>query len=100
LLLDDEAFLAPFVPFFDPRFARRSTPIETHLRMMFRKFWFRLDYKSLCPEVVDPITWRRFCRIPFDGTVPHPATLVKALHVLSAASGDHARVMSCDDVLR
>ena len=29
-LLDDPAFLAPFVPFFDPRIGRPSTPMETY----------------------------------------------------------------------
>jgi IS5 family transposase len=27
--------------------------------------------------VADSITWRRFCRIPIDGRVPHPTTLMK-----------------------
>jgi IS5 family transposase len=31
----------------------------------------------LCAEVSDSISWRRFCRIPLDGTVPHPTTLMK-----------------------
>ena len=34
-LLDDPAFFAPFVPFFDPRVGRPSTPMETYLRLMF-----------------------------------------------------------------
>ena len=34
-LLDDPTFLAPFVPFFDPRMGRPSTPMETYLRLMF-----------------------------------------------------------------
>ena len=28
-LLDDPVFFAPFVPFFDPRIGRPSTPMET-----------------------------------------------------------------------
>jgi len=32
----------------------------------------------LCAEVSDSITWRRFCRIPLDGRVPHPTTLMTA----------------------
>jgi IS5 family transposase len=36
-LLDDEVFFAPFRPFFDPRFGRPSTPMETYLRLMFLK---------------------------------------------------------------
>ena len=70
-LLDDRVFFAPFVPFFDPRVGRPSTPMETYLRMMFLKFRYRLGYESLCAEVIDSITWRRFCRIPLDGTRCH-----------------------------
>src|SRR5947207_6700550 len=44
---------------------------------MFLKFRYRLGYESLCAEVSDSITWRRFCRIPLDGKVPHPTTLMK-----------------------
>jgi transposase, IS5 family len=76
-LLDDPAFFAPFVPFFDPRMGRPSTPMEIYLRLMFLKFRYRLGYESLCREVTDSITWRRFCRIPLDGAVPHPTTLMK-----------------------
>jgi transposase, IS5 family len=76
-LLDDPAFFASFVPFFDPRVGRPSTPMEVYLRLMFLKFRYRLGYESLCREVSDSITWRRFCRIPLDGCVPHPTTLMK-----------------------
>jgi transposase, IS5 family len=41
------------------------------------KFRHRLGYESLCAEVADSISWRRFCRIPLDGKVPHPTTLMK-----------------------
>ena len=37
-LLDDPAFFAPFVAYFDPRIGRPSIPMETYLRMMFLKF--------------------------------------------------------------
>jgi transposase, IS5 family len=76
-MLDDPVFFAPSVPFFDPRIGRPSTPMEVYLRLMFLKFRYRLGYESLCREVSDSITWRRFCRIPLDGTVPHPTTLMK-----------------------
>jgi len=85
-LLDDPAFFAPFVPFFDPRMGRPSTPMETYLRLMFLKFRYRLGYESLCREVADSITWRRFCRIPLDGSVPHSTTLMK----LTTRCGDGA----------
>ena len=76
-LLDDPVFFAPFAPFFDPRVGRPSTPMETYLRLMFLKFRYRLGYEALCREVADSITWRRFCRIPLDGAVPHSTTLMK-----------------------
>jgi transposase, IS5 family len=76
-LLDDPVFFAPFAPFFDPRMGRPSTPMESYLRLMFLKFRYRLGYEALCREVADSITWRRFCRIGLDGSVPHPTTLMK-----------------------
>ena len=51
--------------------------MECYLRLMFLKFRHRLGYKSPCAEVADSISWCRFCRIPFGGTVPHPTTLMK-----------------------
>ena len=65
------------MPFFHPTAGRPSTPMETYLRLMFLKFRHGLGYESLCREVADSITWRRFCRIPLDGRVPHPTTLMK-----------------------
>jgi transposase, IS5 family len=93
-LLDDPAFFAPFVSFFDPRMGRPSTPMETYLRMMFLKFRYRLGYESLCREVTDSITWRRFCRIPLDDRVPHPTTLMK----LTTRCGE-AAVAGCNEAL-
>src|ERR1700756_545264 len=76
-LLDDPVFFAPFARYFHPVLARPSTPVECYLRLMFLKFRYRLGYESLCAEVSDSISWRRFCRIPLDGRVPHPTTLMK-----------------------
>jgi IS5 family transposase len=76
-LLDDPAFFAPFAPHFHPVLGRPSTSAEWYLRLMFGKFRYRLGYESLCAEVSDSISWRRFCRIPLDGRVPHPTTLMK-----------------------
>jgi IS5 family transposase len=76
-LLDDRRFLAPFAAFFDPRLGRPSTAMETYLRLMFLKFRYRLGYESLCREVSDSITWRRFARIGLAGRVPDPTTLMK-----------------------
>ncbi len=50
---------------------------ELSTGLMFLKFRHRLGYESLCAEVSDSISWRRFCRIPLDGRVPHPTTLMK-----------------------
>src|SRR5436190_1310763 len=76
-LLDDPAFFEPFAPHFHPVLGRPSTPAECYLRLMFLKFRHRLGYESRCAEVSDSISWRRFCRIPLDGRVPHPTTLMK-----------------------
>ena len=93
-LLDDPAFFAPFAPYFDPVIGRPSTPVECYLRLMFLKFRYRLGFESLCAEVSDSITWRRFCRIPLDGKVPHPTTLMK----LTTRCGP-AAVAGCNEAL-
>ena len=87
-LLDDPVFFIPFVQFFDPQMGRPSTPMETYLRLMFLKFRYRLGYESLCREVADSISWRRFCRIALDGSVPHPTTLMKLTTRCGAAAVD------------
>jgi transposase, IS5 family len=92
--LDDERFFAPFVPFFDPRMGRPSVPMETHLRLMFLKHRYRLGFKTLCAEVSDSISWRRFSRIHIDGKVPHPTTLMK----ITTRCGEQA-VGQLNDVL-
>jgi transposase, IS5 family len=93
-LLDDPAFFAPFAAYFDPVTGRPSTPVECYLRLMFLKFRYRLGFESLCAEVSDSITWRRFCRIPLDGRVPHPTTLMK----LTTRCGP-AAVAGCNEAL-
>src|SRR5258708_13002755 len=55
---------------------------------MFLKFRYRLGYESLCREVSDSITWRMFCRIPLDGSVPHPTTLMKLTTRCGSAAVD------------
>ena len=75
--LDDERFFAPFVPHFSARIGRPSIPMETYLRLMFLKHRYRLGYESLCAEVADSISWRRFCRLDIDARLPHPTTLMK-----------------------
>jgi len=88
VLLDDPVFFAPFVPLFSLTAGRPSTPMECYLRMMFLKFRYRLGFESLCAEVSDSITWRRFCRIPIDGKVPHPTTLMKLTSRCGSAAVD------------
>src|SRR3954454_19380511 len=88
VLLDDPVFFTPFVPFFDPRLGRPSTPMETYLRLMFLKFRYRLGFESLCREASDSITWRRFCRIGLDQPVPHPTTLMKLTTRCGSAAVD------------
>jgi IS5 family transposase len=88
VLLDDPVFFAPFVPYFDPRIGRPSTPMETYLRLMFLKFRYRLGFESLCREVSDSITWRQFCRIGIDQPVPHPTTLMKLTTRCGSAAVD------------
>lgn len=75
--LDDERFLSPYRPHFNPIMGRPSIPIETYLRMMYLKFSYSLGYESLVKEVTDSITWRRFTRIGLADRVPHPTTLSK-----------------------
>jgi IS5 family transposase len=87
VLLDDPAFFAPFASHFDPRTGRPSTPVECYLRLMFLKFRYRLGYESLRAEVADSISWRRFCRIPLDGKVPHPTDADEADHPVQGRGG-------------
>jgi hypothetical protein len=75
--LDDERFIAPWRALFDQRLGRPSVPIDTLLRLLYLKHRYGLGYESLCREVSDSISWRRFCRIGLDRPVPHPTTLVK-----------------------
>jgi len=76
-LLDDEAFFGPFEDFFDPRTGRPSTPMEVLPAVDVPEVPGPTGVRTLCREVSDSSTWRRFCRIPFDGAVPHPTTLMK-----------------------
>jgi len=75
-LLDDERFLRPFVERFACPIGRPTIPVETYLRLMYQHRHV-LGYETLCKEVADSISWRRFCRIRLDAPVPHPTTLSK-----------------------
>jgi IS5 family transposase len=76
-ILDDDRFLAPFRARLTARRGRPTIPIETYLRLMYLKHRYALGYETLCKEVADSFTWRRFCRIALDGRVPDPSTLMK-----------------------
>jgi IS5 family transposase len=93
--LDDERFFAPFVPHFSARMGRPSVPMETYLRLMFLKHRYRLGYESLCAEVSDSISWRRFCRVDIDGSLPHPTTLMK----ITTRCGEQAIAALNDELL-
>jgi len=92
--LDDESFFAPFRGHFSALFGRPSIPIEVYLRMMFLKYQYRLGYESLCREVSDSISWRIFCRLNLDGSVPAPSTLSK----ITTRCGE-AAVLGLNDAL-
>src|SRR6266536_1755476 len=60
------------------RLGRPSLPVQTLLRLLYLKHRYQLGYQSLCREVADSISWRRFCHIGLDQPVPHPTTLARA----------------------
>ena len=76
-ILDDDRFLAPFRSRLTATIGRPTIPIETYLRLMYLKHRYGLGYETLCREVADSFTWRRFCRIAVAGRVPDPSTLMK-----------------------
>src|SRR3989449_9716665 len=76
-ILDDDRFLVPFRLRLTASIGRPTTPVETYLRLMYLKYRYGLGYETLCREVADSFTWRRFCRIAVDGRVPDPSTLMK-----------------------
>ena len=76
-ILDDDRFLVPFRARLSATIGRPTIPVETYLRLMYLKHRYGLGYETLCREVADSFTWRRFCRIALDGRVPHSSTLVK-----------------------
>ena len=108
-LLDDDRFFAPYRRHFDPGCGRPSIPIETYLRTMWLKFRYHLGFETLCREVSDSISWRRFCRIGLGEPVPHPTTLMKitsrcgpetveALNETLLAKAAEAKVVKLDKV--
>src|SRR5437660_9188954 len=76
-ILDEDRFLAAFRSRLTAPTGRPTIPIETYLRLMYLKHRYGLGYETLCREVADSLSWRRFCRLGLDGEVPHPTTLLK-----------------------
>jgi transposase, IS5 family len=76
-ILDEDRFWAPFRVRLTARTGRPTIPVETYLRLMFLKYRYGLGYETLCREVADSFSWRRFCRIALDARVPDATTLVK-----------------------
>src|SRR6266545_6235984 len=103
--LDDERFLAPWRGHFHARLGRPSVPIPTLLRLLYLKHRYQLGYETLCKEVSDSISWRRFCRIPLDQPVPHPTTLSKLVRRAGPAVVDQLNTalvgkLAADKLLR
>jgi IS5 family transposase len=76
-LLAEDRFLEPFRRRLTARIGRPTIPIETYLRLAYLKHRYDLGWETVCKEVADSFTWRRFCRIGIDGRVPDPSTLMK-----------------------
>lgn len=87
--LDDERFFTPFRNKYHQCLGRPSVPAETYLRMVALKHQYDLSDRRLCALVNDRISWRRFCRIPWDRPVPHPSSLSKIRQRLDAGGSDH-----------
>jgi transposase, IS5 family len=83
-LLGEERFLEPFRRRLTATIGRPTIPIETYLRLVYLKHRYDLGWETLCKEVSDSFTWRRFCRIALDGRVPDPSTLMKLTKRLGA----------------
>jgi IS5 family transposase len=84
-LLDEDRFLAPFRSRLTATTGRPTIPIETYLRLMYLKHRYGMGYETLCREVTDSFTWRRFCRVGLAGRVPDPTTLMKLTKRLGPA---------------
>jgi len=79
-LLDDERFFTPFRERFYTRVGRPTIPVATYLRMMYLKHRYELGYETLVKEVKDSFTWRCFCRLSLEDSVPDDTTLLKLTH--------------------
>jgi transposase, IS5 family len=102
--LDDERS-SPRGAHFHARLGRPLVPVPTLLRLLYLKHRYQLGYESLCREVADSISWRRFCRIPLDQPVPHPTTLSKLVRrcgpgVVDQLNGALVGKLAADKLLR
>ena len=92
--LDDERFFRPFFGHYHEQLGRPSIPAETYLRMIALKHQYNLSDREVCELVEDRISWRRFCRIPWEQPVPHPSSLTKIRRRLDANGGDHMALLN------
>jgi IS5 family transposase len=76
-LLNDPAFFAPFAPHIHPVLGQPSMPAECYLRPVFLKFRYRLAMRTCARRSATRSPGGGSARIPLDGTVPHPTTLIK-----------------------
>jgi len=87
--LDDERFFTPFQNKYHQYLGRPSVPAETFLRIAALKHQYKLSDREVCSLVKDRISWRRFCRIPWNKPVPHPSSLSKIRQRLDADGSNH-----------
>lgn len=92
--LDDERFFEPFQNKYHRCLGRPSVPAETYLRMTALKHQYRLSDRQVCALVKDRISWRRFCRIPWNKPVPHASSLTKIRQRLDADGSDHMAALN------
>jgi transposase, IS5 family len=87
-LCDDADLLAPFHALWRERWpdaighGRPTVAMETFLRLMLVKHRYGWGYQTLCREVSDSISLRRFCRISLDRSVPDESTIRKLVRRL------------------
>lgn len=92
--LDDDDFFEPFLEGYHQRLGRPSIPAETYLRITALKHQYDLSDRLVCALVDDRISWRKFCRIPWTESVPHPSSLTKIRQRLDASGGDHMAALN------
>lgn len=79
-LLKDPRIMEPFLKNFNQTRGRATVPVSTYLRLMYLKFRHKLGYETLVEEVSDSISWRAFCGISYQQSVPDSTTLIKLTH--------------------